>query len=205
MPVDTRVLLSLARLAFASTAIAAMAYQFGRSAETGFLKANFFSFFTIQSNILAVVALFLLVVVPRKHRTPLFDGARTAAVLYIAITGVVFALLLAGLQEDVQTSASWVDFVLHKLMPVVLVADWLVDGPRHRLPWWTVLAWLAYPLTWFAYTLARGADVDWYPYPFVDVSEHGYGGVLGRAVVLAACFAAGGAALLWASNRRALR
>jgi hypothetical protein len=205
MPVDARVLLNLARLAFASTAIAAMAYQFARSAETGFLQANFFSFFTIQSNILAVVALFLLVVVPQERRTPLFDGARTAAVLYMAITGVVFALLLAGLQEDVQTSASWVDFVVHKLMPVVLVADWLVDSPRHRLPWWTVLAWLAYPLAWFAYTLARGADVDWYPYPFVDVSEHGYGGVLGRAVVLAACFAAGGAALLWATNRRALR
>ena len=205
MPVDIRLTLNLARLAFASTAIAAMAYQFARSAETDFLKANFFSFFTIQSNIVGVVALFLLVVVPRERRTPLFDGARTAAVLYLAITGVVFALLLAGLQEDLQTSASWVDFVLHKLMPVVLVADWLVDPPRHRLPWWTVLAWLTYPLAWFAYTLARGADVDWYPYPFVDASEHGYGRVLANAVVLAACFAAAGAALLWASNRRALR
>ena len=68
------------------------------------------------------------------RRTPLFDGARNAAVLYMAITGVVFALLLSGLQEDLQTSASWVDFVVHKLMPVVLVADWLVDRPRHRLP-----------------------------------------------------------------------
>ena len=197
--------LNLVRLGFASAAIAAIAYQFARSAETDFLKANFFSFFTIQSNILAVAALFALVVVPRERRTPLFDGARTAAVLYMAITGVVFALLLAGLQEDLQTSASWVNFVVHKLMPVVLVADWLVDRPRHRLPWWTVLAWLAYPLAWFAYTLARGADVDWYPYPFVDVSEHGYGRVLGSAVILAAGFAVGGVALLWASNRRALR
>jgi hypothetical protein len=205
MAADARVVLNLARLGFAATAIAAMAYQFAESAETDFLKANFFSFFTIQSNILAVVALFGLVVVPRERRTSLFDGARTAAVLYMAITSVVFALLLSGLQEDLQTSASWVDFVLHKLMPVVLVADWLVDSPRHRLPWWTVLAWLAYPLAWFAYTLARGADVDWYPYPFVDVSEHGYGGVLARAGALAACFAAAGAVLLWAANRRALR
>jgi hypothetical protein len=205
MPLETRVVLNLARLGFASTAIAAMAYQFAESAETGFLKANFFSFFTIQSNILAVVALFLLVLVPEERRTPLFDGARTAAVLYMAITGVVFALLLSGLQEDLQTSASWVNFVLHKLMPVVLAADWLVDRPRHRLPWWTVLAWLAYPLAWFAYTLGRGAQVDWYPYPFVDVSEHGYGGVLASAVALAAGFAAAGAALLWVANRRALR
>ena len=198
-------MLNIARLAFASTAIAAMAYQFAKSAETDFLKVNFFSFFTIQSNILAVVALFALVLVPRQDRTPLFDGARGAAVLYMTITGVVFALLLSGLQEDLQTSASWVDFVVHKLMPVVLVADWLVDRPRHRLPRWTVLAWLAFPLAWLVYTLVRGASADWYPYPFVDVSELGYGGVLARAVGLAAGFAAVGVLLLWASNRRALR
>ena len=91
-------------------------------------------------------------------------------------TGVVFALLLSGLQEDLQTSASWVDFVPDKLTP---------GRPRRRL--------------------ARGADVDWYSYPFVDLAAHGYGGVLGRAVVLAAGFAAAGAALLWAANRGALR
>jgi uncharacterized membrane protein len=197
--------LNVTRLGFASVAIAAIAYQFAESAESDFQKANFFSFFTIQSNLLAVAALFLLVLVPRAQRTPLFDAARSAAVLYMAITGVVFALLLSGLQEELQTSASWVDFVLHKLMPVALFADWLVERPRHRLPWWTVAAWLAYPLTWFAYTLVRGAGVDWYPYPFVDVSEHGYGGVLARAVGLAVGFALAGAALLWLGNRRALR
>ena len=198
-------MLNVARLAFASTAIAAIAYQFARSAETDFLKANFFSFFTIQSNLIAVAALFALVLVVPAQRTPLFDGARNAAVLYMAITGVVFALLLSGLQEDLQTSASWVDFVVHKLMPVVLVADWLVDRPRHRLPRWAVLAWLAYPLAWLGYTLVRGASADWYPYPFVDGSDLGYGGVLARSVVLALGIATAGAALLWASNRRALR
>jgi hypothetical protein len=197
--------LNVARLAFASTAIAAIACQFARSAQTDFLKANFFSFFTIQSNLIAVAALFALVLVAPGRRTPLFDGARNAAVLYMAITGVVFALLLSGLQEDLQTSASWVDVVVHKLMPVVLVADWLVDRPRHRLPRWTVLAWLAYPLAWLVYTLVRGASADWYPYPFVDVSDLGYGGVLARSFVLAFGIATAGAALLWASNRRALR
>jgi hypothetical protein len=36
-----------------------------------------------------------------------------------------------------------------------------------------VLAWLAYPAAWLGYTLIRGASVDWYPYPFVDVSQLG--------------------------------
>lgn len=159
-------MLNVARLAFATAAIVAMTYQFATlNAAPGYAKGNFFSFFTIQSNILAIGALFALVLVPRARRTALFDGARGAVVLYIAITGVVFALLLAGLQEDLQTTIPWVDFVVHKLMPVVLVADWLIDPSRHKLPRWTVLAWLAYPLAWFTYTLVRGEIVDWYPLP----------------------------------------
>ena len=195
--------LSLGRLAFGTLAIVAMTYQFAvLDVEPGYTRGNFFSFFTIQSNIVAVAALFLLVAVPSAHRTALFDGVRQAAVLYIAITGVVFAVLLSGLQEDLQTSASWVDVVVHKLMPIVLVADWLIDPPRYRLPKWTVLAWLAYPAAWLVYTLVRGEIVDWYPYPFVDVSNLGYGGVLARAAGLTVAFALGAAALLWLGNRR---
>jgi hypothetical protein len=196
--------LNVARLAFAAAATVAMTYQFAAlNVEPGYAKGNFFSFFTIQSNIIAVAALCLLVLVPRDRRTALFDGARGGAVLYIAITGVVFALLLSGLQEELQTTTPWVDFVVHKLMPVVVVADWLVDPPRNRLPLWTVLAWLAYPFAWLAYTLARGEIVDWYPYPFVDVSALGYGGVLARSVGLTLGFAVAALALLWVGNRRA--
>jgi hypothetical protein len=195
--------LNLARLAFATVAIVAMTYQFAESADSDFQKANFFSFFTIQSNIVGVAALFLLVLVPRARRPPLVDGARSAAVLYMAITGVVFAILLSGLQAELQTTVPWVDFVVHKLMPVVLVVDWLLDRPRHRLPRWTILAWLAYPAAWLTYTLIRGASVDWYPYPFVDVSRLGYDGVLARAAVLTLGFTAAAAALRWLGNRRA--
>ena len=196
-------MLNLARLAFATTAIVAMSYQFASSADTAFKKANFFSFFTIQSNLLGVAVLFLLVLVPRSRRTPLFDGARSGVVLYMALVGVVFALLLSGLQEELQTTVPWVDFVVHKLMPVVLVVDWLLDPPRQRLPWWTVPAWLSFPFLWLSYTLVRGEAEDWYPYPFVDVAKLGYDGVLARSVGLTAGFALAGAAVLWLGNRRA--
>jgi hypothetical protein len=93
--------------------------------------------------------------------------------------------------------------VVHTLIPVVLVADWLVEPARHRLPLWVAAARLSYPVAWFVYTLFRGAAVDWYPYPFVDVSELGYGGVLGRSAGLALGLALAALALLWAGNRRA--
>jgi hypothetical protein len=198
--------LGAARLVVAGTAVVAITYQFAiLNAAPGYAKGNFWSFFTIQSNVLAVGLLCLLVLVQPDRRTPLFDAVRGAVVLYIAITGVVFALLLSGHQEQVQTASAWVDFVVHKLMPILVVADWLVEPPPHRLPRWTVAAWLVYPLAWFVYTLARGAIVDWYPYPFVDVSELGYQAVLARAVALGVGFGLAAAALLWIGNRRARR
>ena len=195
--------LNVVRLGFATTAIVAMTYQFSATADSGFQKANFFSFFTIQSNLLAVALLFLLVIVRKAERTPLFDASRSGVVLYMAITGVVFALLLAGLQEEVQTTIPWVDLVVHKLMPVVLVVDWILDPPRHRLPRWAAAAWLVFPFVWLVYTLVRGAFVDWYPYPFVDVDRLGYDGVLLRCVFLLVGMTLAATAMLWIGNRRA--
>src|SRR5262245_64486328 len=111
-----------------------MTYQFAvLNQQSSFSEGNFFAFFTIQSNILGVAVLSLAAVVPRAARSPLFDAVRSGVTLYLLITGVVFALLLAGLQEELQTTIPWVDFVLHKLMPAVVAVDWLVDPPRHRL------------------------------------------------------------------------
>jgi hypothetical protein len=196
---------NVARLGFAALGVAAMAYQYGAIVYSDREPDNFFWFFTIQSNILAALALGLTATVPRAARSALFDGARSAATLYIAITGVVFALLLSGHQEEVQTSSDWVDVVLHRVVPVVVVLDWLIDPPGHRLPRWVVAAWLAYPLAWFAATLIRGESVGWYPYPFVDVSRHGHDGVLGRAVVFLLAFALAAAAVRWIGNLRAAR
>jgi hypothetical protein len=39
------------------------------------------------------------------------------------------------------------------------------------------IAWLSalFPFCWLAFTLIRGAVIDWYPYPFIDVTRLGYG------------------------------
>ena len=191
--------LAVARVGFAVTGVVAMTYQFSALDNTldHFNPGNFFSFFTIQSNVLAALVLVAAAIVRRGERTMLFDALRGAATLYIAITGVVFALLLAGLQEDLDTHVAWVDVVVHKLIPIVVVADWLIDPPRRRVQITVAVAWLAYPALGLAYTLIRGASETWYPYPFVDVSKIGYDGVAWRCAVLLVAFV--GAALLVAA------
>lgn len=196
--------LTAARVGVATAGVVAITYQFAslRHGLPTFDAGNFFSFFTIQTNLLAIVMLVLVTIVRPAERTSLFDAVRGAVTLYIAITGVVFAVLLAGLQESLDTHIAWVDFTVHKLMPVVLVADWLLEPPRHRLGVRAGTAWLLYPLAYLVYTLVRGRRVDWYPYPFLDVSGHGYGRVVVNCLVMGAGVGLAAAAFVALGNRR---
>jgi hypothetical protein len=35
-------------------------------------------------------------------------------------------------QEELQITIPWVDTVVHKILPLVMVADWLIAPPRSR-------------------------------------------------------------------------
>jgi hypothetical protein len=168
------------RLVFALAGIIAMAYQFIHSYNDNddFRVSNFFSFFTIQSNIIVAVVLLIAGLTSLgDHPTRRFDLIRGAAVSYIALVGVVYGVLLSGYQEELQTSLHWVNNTVHKIIPLVMVADWLIDRPRTRISFRDALYWMIYPLVYLAYTLIRGPIVDWWPYPFLNPhhEDQGYG------------------------------
>jgi hypothetical protein len=178
---DRRLALALFRLAFAAVTVIAIVYQFAQLAAAGTLvPLNFFSYFTIQSNLIAVAV--FIVGATRRNSEPTrgWDLVRGAAVVYITVTLVVFALLLSG--TDVDTTNSWVNAVVHQLMPIAVIADWLLDPPRRQITFRDSLVWLVYPLAWMAYTLLRGPIAGWYPYPFLDPATGGYGIVAGYVI-----------------------
>lgn len=91
------------------------------------------------------------------------------------------------------------------------VTGGLAFGPRPRAGRLTVLWSLLFPVLWLAYTLVRGAIWKWYPYPFLDVTSHGYARVIVNALVVtvvfglvAALFAFGDGRLPAAPRTRAL-
>jgi hypothetical protein len=180
------------RIAFAGLTAAAIAGQLIKSADIeNFSTANFFSFFTIQSNILAAIVLLAgaLVALRGQESSPAWELVHGAAVSYMMTTGIVFAALLAGLPDDLDLTLPWVNFVLHQLMPIVMMVDWLLAPPRQRLSIRRALVWMAYPVAYCAYSLIRGPIVDWYPYPFLDPDEvGGYLGVAAYAIGIAVLF-----------------
>jgi hypothetical protein len=143
---------------------------------------NFFSFFTIEANIIAV-AVFVIGAIPgREPNSRWYDIVRGAAATYMSVTGVVYAVLLSDLPTTADSTVPWVNEVLHYLVPLVVFLDWLFVPPKHVIRFRESLIWAAFPLLYAIYSLARGAATNWYPYPFLDVEMHGLRRVLVNCV-----------------------
>ncbi|MDQ3657099.1 MAG: Pr6Pr family membrane protein [Chloroflexota bacterium] len=152
---------------------------------------SFFSFFTIESNLLTVVVLLAGAVLAHRGQetSPGWELFRGAVVSYMTTTFIVFAALLSGLPDNLDLTEPWVNFVLHQMMPIVMVLDWVISPPRHRLTIRQALVWMIFPLAYCVYSLIRGPIVDWYPYPFLNPdSVGGYGGVLAYSLGIAILF-----------------
>lgn len=161
---------------------------------------NFFGYFTIQSNLLIMVTFAISAVGIGTGRT-LAPLLRAAATTYIALTGVVYNTLLIGLAGGV--AVPWANLVLHTIVPVYAVLDWIVVPDRPALPWSRLWVVVPYPLVWLAVVLVRGATDGWVPYPFLNPAT-GYGSVtmyclLVTVIVLIL------AALIWWTSRLHLR
>ncbi len=96
----------------------------------------------------------------------------------MTVTYLVFTVLLRDAQEDLQTHVAWVDSVLHRIMPIAVMLDWLIDPPERRIAFRRALWWLGFPLAWLVFTMIRGAIDGRYPYPFLDPDEVGGYGVV---------------------------
>ncbi|MFB9644560.1 Pr6Pr family membrane protein [Microbacterium terregens] len=187
--------------------------------------ANFFSLFSVQTNILTMLtlggaAMWLWWEHRRGAEEPLVVEAALAAVTtYLIWTGIVYNVLLRTPPLPEGTRVIWSNEVVHLVIPLFLLAD-LLFAPRRRALPWSVLAILPlYPIMWGFYTLARGpfivdprnGEPFWYPYTFFNpqaapgglLGMGGYFGVGVRFVLIALVLTAIGALVIWWGRRRA--
>jgi hypothetical protein len=158
------------------------------------------SFFTIQSNILSGLTALQLARNPNRDG-PIWRAARLAALFGITVTGIVYSTVLAKVHEPHGWQETSTNTVFHYVVPIMMVLGWLVFGPRPRIERRTISLAILWPVAWAGYVLVYGAVTKWYPYPFVDVSTHGYGRVLVNAVaVVAVLLAVTG--LYWLGDQR---
>lgn len=118
----------------------------------------------------------------------------------MTIVGLVFAVLLRNV--DLGALLPWINFVLHYVMPVAIVLDWLLQPPASKLNTKHLAISLVFPAAYLVYVVLRGARTGWYPYPFFNPANvGGYGGVATYSLGIAATFLFAGWALLAIGNR----
>ena len=161
----------------------ALALQFyliivNRAAPVSETIIRYFSYFTILTNTLVALR-FTSLSFREFSRLKIFFSSppvSAAVTIYITVVGLVYQFLLRHTWEP----EGWqliADELLHSVIPLYAIVYWIVFSDKNNLSWKNVPGWLLYPLVYLFFILLRGAGSGFYPYPFVDVGEFGYGKV----------------------------
>src|SRR5699024_10863143 len=153
------------------------------------LLAQNLSYFTNQSNAFFVV-LVLAAPLVAARRPPWWDHARGAVAFYLAMTGIIYALLVAPLDELLRWGIGWTGIVLHRLAPLAALADWVLSPRRRAASPRRILWWQLYPVVFLACTWVRGGVTGWYPYAFLDPTASSWPQVLLTTAVVLVAFLA---------------
>jgi hypothetical protein len=165
---DKNLIINSYRIITALLILAAVTTQLLTNRQT---PVNFFSYFTVLSNLLVSVVYIATVFNLLDKNT--LNKARGAATLYIVITGLGFSILLGGNNSEFLV---WTNTLLHFIVPMVVSIDWLVT-PSAKISYKESLGWIVLLVLYLAYSMIRGYATSWYPYGFLDPKEVGGAGI----------------------------
>jgi hypothetical protein len=183
-----RNVIAVVRVLVAALIVWAMVAQLERSAmywekigqSVTFGITNFYSFFTIDSNIGTVLICLIgaTFAFARKPDPNWFLLFRLCVVTYMAVTGIVYNLLLRGVELPQGTTVEWSNEVLHVIGCAYIVLDWFIAPGRSAIGWRKLGTIAIFPIVWVAYTFIRAPFTAgelpkgklFYPYPFLDPS-----------------------------------
>lgn len=171
----------------------------------GLLEGKFnpktLSYYTIQSNILILFYFGYVVLFMVRHwggltpetisPFPRFKGGLTYA---ITITAIVYNVILV---PNLFTMSSYqpyglFDNIVHIVVPLMVVIDWLIIDPKPVYQMTDPLAWQMIPFLYLVFVLIRAqiggllTAKSRYPYFFIDIDRYGMAAVLGNIALLMA-------------------
>jgi len=146
--------------------------------RSDYSTVNFFSYFTNQSNLM--VAFFFLVegfmrIRGKPMPRAIFDRTRGALILYMTMTTSIYWLFLHKLIIFSETSSTIANVFQHSGCLAFLLIDLIWDRPQTRLGKRNFIVWLVYPVLYGLTIMLQGVLRQWYPYPFLNIDELGFG------------------------------
>ncbi|SDI77770.1 hypothetical protein SAMN05444157_0111 [Frankineae bacterium MT45] len=128
---------------------------------------DFFSYFTILSNLFAIIMLAIMLGDSRPLYWNLIRGAITS---YMVFTSLINRVFLTSTPFDFTSNIP--DTVLHVIAPLGVLWLWFAYPPR-RVAWADIRYWYIFPVVYVIFTLLRGPGAGWYPYYFLDPRQVG--------------------------------
>ena len=170
---------------------------------------DFYIYFTNLSNYfcIAIMVLQLIRTIKRTEDgpVPINPVLKLASVVAIVVTFFVFNFMIATEEgRDPIRNFSAMSIILHIILPVMYVADWILFHERRTLKWKDPMAALFFPGAYIVYVVAHAAIRRFdgsilgfigqnpliYPYFFLNPLKYGIIGVMQWCVLLAIAFAA---------------
>ena len=138
---------------------------------------EYFSYFTIQTSLLAIVTLSVAgwSAWTGRTETRVMNIVRLSTVTFTIVVTLVYNMLLRGL-PDAAADGDYVwpilpNEILHVWAAVFMLIDWILSSRRINLRIRTMFWVLVFPLAWLVYSIIRGLMVDWWPYWFINPNE----------------------------------
>jgi hypothetical protein len=169
---------ALIRFATAFAMLASVIWQItSRVMSDVFRPWEYFSYFTIQTSLLAIVTLSVAGYFAWTGRaeTRVLNIVRLSTVTFTVVVTLVYNMLLRGL-PDAAADGDYVwpilpNEILHVWAAIFMLIDWILSSRRINLRVRTIFWVLLFPLVWLAYSIVRGLMVDWWPYWFINPNE----------------------------------
>lgn len=159
----------------------------GRGRTLGGFLLEYFSYFTIQSNLLVALCTGFVALSGFNGKWFTRPGVLSAVAVYITIVSLVYNFVLRSTFHPVGW-ARVADELLHVVNPVLYLIFWAAISPKTGITYKGTFSWLIYPLFYIIYILVRGALTTKYPYFFLDAGKFGYPQVTLNVAVLVVVF-----------------
>lgn len=166
------------RFATALAMLASVVWQIAsRVANDVFRPWEYFSYFTIQTSLIAIVTLAVSgwFAWNGRSETRVLNIVRLSTVTFTVVVTLVYNMLLRGL-PDAAADGDYVwpilpNEILHVWAAIFMLIDWMLSSRRINLRIRAIFWTLLFPLAWLVYSIIRGLATDWWPYWFINPNE----------------------------------
>ena len=130
-----------------------------------------FRYFTIQSNLIVIVY-FWLIFSLKLDKNKKFNDFLGGVTVYITITFLVFAIMLAGTWNP--NGVSQLGNILnHYITPLLTIGFLVWYRQEYNFEFSNIKKWIIYPLLYVVFVLIHGSITSDYIYPFFEVDTLG--------------------------------